>query len=31
MLKEFYDSKYAHETIGAAALDTLPQQLGSEG
>jgi len=25
VLKEFYDSKYAYETIGAAALDTLPR------
>jgi ketosteroid isomerase-like protein len=24
-LKEFYDSKYAYETIGAATLDTLPR------
>jgi ketosteroid isomerase-like protein len=29
-LKEFYDSKYAHETIGSALLDTLPQRIAED-
>ena len=29
-LKEFYDSKYAHDTIGSAILNALPETLESK-